>query len=494
MAIHSFAYADSSFIQHYENVLGTSMDIHIQGATTEHAEAAIQSTLSEIERLENILSTWRNNSQISQLNQSHKLAGLPPELLEVIQLCEKWHSLSNKTFSCRLGKVKQIWQQAAEQQIVPDRVALRYQARDIQRAEVKISPEHKQVDLGDKIVLDPSGIAKGFIIDKAVAHLHNLLPAASAIKIDIGGDAFYWQQNQHEQVWKVAIADPLHTIDTTEQPLFTLNLSSMAVAASGHSSRYVEIQRRKFSHILSAQDGWPQDNAPAATVIAPDAATADAIATALSTQSLSTGIDWVNQLEDVEALLVLPNGLKVASNGWHQYVATDSKGSSPAPAVLEIEYQIPVLEAVNYHKPYLAIWISDSKNNSVRNLLLLGESSRWAKENSRWWRRVGRKNENLLDGLARPTRRPGHYQVSWDGLNDAGQIASPGSYYLNIEAAREGGGHDYQRVTFSYNQQTNDPQLESKQLQAKGEMGAVHLQIQPQSTAFLPTVSLLNNP
>src|SRR3546814_17667215 len=69
--------------------------------------------------------------------------------------------------------------------------------------------------------------------------------------------------------------------------------------------------------------------------------------------------------------------------------------------------------------------------------------ARWIDSNYVWWRRYGRKIENVVDTTARPSRQPGRYHVVWDGLDDAGRRAGRGSYLLHVEAAREHGGHPY---------------------------------------------------
>src|SRR3546814_11325417 len=70
--------------------------------------------------------------------------------------------------------------------------------------------------------------------------------------------------------------------------------------------------------------------------------------------------------------------------------------------------------------------------------------ARWIDSNYVWWRRYGRKIENVVDTTARPSRQPGRYHVVWDGLDDAGRRAGRGSYLIHVEAAREHGGHTSQ--------------------------------------------------
>ena len=107
---------------------------------------------------------------------------------------------------------------------------------------------------------------------------------------------------------------------------------------------------------------------------------------------------------------------------------------------------MPKVSAGTYHNPYVAIWITDENRILIRTLLVLGKETRWQEENYIYWRRFGRNDTKLVDSVSRPTRAPGQYNIKWDGLDDAGQKVTQGKYVLNIEAAREKGGHTVQRL------------------------------------------------
>ncbi|MEM7000816.1 MAG: DUF2271 domain-containing protein, partial [Pseudomonadota bacterium] len=184
--------------------------------------------------------------------------------------------------------------------------------------------------------------------------------------------------------------------------------------------------------------GWPMHTAPNTVVTAPPAVAADAAATALATMSATAGSDWAERINGIEALLTLDSGQSIATVGWHG-------GTQPGQAaqLLTLSYEIPAFSSARYRRPYVAMWITDERRQVIRNLLLLGESERWARENSRWWRQVGRRDETILTGLARPTRRPGEYRVIWDGRDDQGNLVTAQVLTLHIEAAREHGEKDY---------------------------------------------------
>lgn len=469
LALSINAHATVKTQQHFDNVLGTSLDITLYSESQDSANKAIESALIDIKQLELVLSTYKKDSEISKLNKNGRLRSPSITLQNVFRLCEHWLVKSNEKFSCRMGLIKSLWLKAEKQQTIPDRMDVRHIARKAKLEILDLSAISQSIRLPKTIRLDADGLAKGYIIDRTLERLKKNLPKASAIKVDIGGDSIYWGTPPNTDGWKVAVANPINTSDNSGY-LAQLLLTNKAIASSGHNSRVRNIKRQGFSHIYPPRDGWPSDEAPAATVVANDATTADAVATALSNFTITQGTDWVNSLEGVEALWVSAEGRQFTSKGWYQQVDSEAKGASNFH--LSLQYTIPHLEVDRYERPYLYIWVTDNKRTLIKNLLLLGESHRWAQENTRWWRRVGRIDESVLDGVARPSRRPGTYDLQWDGRDSYGKLAAAGEYVLHMEASREHGGHDYQRIKFVL-----DSSEQNIQLPVKGELGEAFIKI-----------------
>ncbi|MCL7714892.1 DUF2271 domain-containing protein [Stenotrophomonas mori] len=457
-------------LRHYthEQVLGTSLRMSVAGASPATADAAHAAALAEIARLDAVFSTWREDSELARLNHATAPVTPSPELRRLLQLCEHWRTASDEAFSCRLGGPLQAWRDAAASATLPDRVQLRQQARALARLEPDLTAAtvaplpglHWQAD----------GVAKGHILDLALQQARQAAPDALGIALDIGGDALYWGVPARGGHWRVGVADPLAPADNAA-PRATLQLASQAVASSGHRSRGFKVGRRHFSHLLDPLQGWPMAYPPSATVVAPDAASADALATALSVMPIRDGLAWVEQQPGVEALIVSDRGVSFASSGWHRLLAAEPGAPQPAawtrPVV--IEYEIPVQDSARYRAPYLALWIARPDGSPVRQLLVLGDRSRYLQELPQWWRLYGRDDDAAVHGIARPTRLPGHYTVAWDGRDDQGRPCPPGDYLIEVEAAREHGGR--QRLSLAL----PAPQGQVRHPPRRGdEIGAVH--------------------
>ena len=196
----------------------------------------------------------------------------------------------------------------------------------------------------------------------------------------------------------------------------------------------------------------PQDIVAVSAVVAPTAAGADALATAFSVMGIGNSLGLANIRDDVEAVIVTTGGGRFASDGWSSLLAPVEKVSAavagienpwPDGFILDIEYEVPAIDASNYEAPYVAVWVTDPAKKLVRSLLLLGDAPRWVEENHRYWRRYGRRQPAVIDTLALPTRMPGRYHLVWDGRNDVGEPVPQGTYILHVEASREHGGHSY---------------------------------------------------
>ncbi|MEM7079042.1 MAG: DUF2271 domain-containing protein [Pseudomonadota bacterium] len=456
----------------FENILGTDMTITVVGSAEANTQQAINAALAEIERLDAILSNYRADSEVERLNSTGKSAGVSPELTAVLEACALWLARSEERFSCKLGSIVRRWREAAAAQEQPPRPEIRHMARALRRAKVEITSgagQSNQVVLQAPIQLDLSGLAKGYVIDRVFELLRDELPDAQALQVDIGGDLRVWRAPYLEP-WQIELSTGKAAQENAEANSIAVHTG--AVAASGHHARGVKIGRRHFSHILQPRDGWPLHQAPTTFVAAQTTLAADAIATALANMSPTEGLDWIATLDDVEALIILDSGQQLASSGWDGGAATAIAG------LLELEFEIPSFQSGRYRRPYVAIWITNPERRVVRNLLLLGESQRWARENSRWWRQVGRRDENVLIGLARPTRRPGTYTVGWDGRDDFGQRVDAHNLTLHIEAAREHGAKDY--LTLPLDASTPQPVERA----AQGEIGNLALRwLEPRAAA-----------
>lgn len=141
-------------------------------------------------------------------------------------------------------------------------------------------------------------------------------------------------------------------------------------------------------------------------------------------------------------------------------------------ATLQVSVEIPEFTEGPYHRPYVAVWVENTKHQSVRQLAVWYEDAEWLKDIRRWWRKAGRYGGAEVDAVTSATRAPGRYTLQWDGLDANGQALPQGQYFLQIEAVREHGGRSQLELPV-----TLPLTVQDMTYPADGELGAIHITV-----------------
>jgi thiamine biosynthesis lipoprotein len=436
---------------HREHVLGTSLDLTIAGGDSDTRHRAEAAALDEIGRLDRVLSAWRSDSELTALNHS-SVFHASEDLYAVVAFAERMRLMSEGAFDARLGAVRDAWTQATQSNTPPSEMALADMVHTARREDVTLDPVRRLIFRPSAVKFDLDGLAKGYVIDRAIAAARLAAPEARGIMLDIGGDIGAWGQGLSD-AWRIGVAAP----DSADNhlPASVVSISDSAIATSGPGARDIIVGGAPFAHFVDAASGASVYGAHA-TVAAPSAMQADALSTALALMSPQAGLELINSAPDAAARIVsvdgkiyesiLWRGINVDTSAPCQADPSATARAWPPSFALNIGYDIPRFDGGDYQRPNVAIWISDGGSRLVRTLLVLGDKPRWRESNYIWWRRFERMNLDAVQAMARPTRAPGHYTLIWDGRDDSGHAVPQGHYVLNIEASREHGGHSFTSI------------------------------------------------
>lgn len=419
------AAASETWSFHLDHVLGTSFDMTVEASTRAEAEFAFAAATSEIARLDRVLSGWRGDSELAALNAATERR-VSADLFAVLSACEAWRAKTAGAFSARLGAVELLGSSHA---------ACEAAAR-AEGAPVVLDAATRTVVRPDGVIFAVDGLAKGYVLDAALGAARRAAPCARAAMIDIGGDIACFG----ERAWTLGVADPANLADNAA-PASVIQVSNGALAVSGPGLRSRRVDGVVGSHLIDPSTGAPGPERQAA-VRAPDAVTADALSTALAVMPRDAGLALAEATPGVEAL-ILEDGESWATSGWN---ACQAAAPLPAGFSVEVTYNLPKIEAGNYKRPFVIVWVTDLEKNPIKTLLIQGTRQDWQEDNYVWWRRVGRKQPGVVEAMGKPTRPPGRYSVTWDGTDSAGKRVAQGKYLINVEAAREHGGHAYQAI------------------------------------------------
>lgn len=460
----ALAWAERFSFQH-ENVLGTSLHLQIEADSQADADSAEAVVLTEIDRLAAIFSSYDSASELSKfqslpIGQTQQLSN---ELFQVLQDCEQWTKNTHGAFNPAVEILSREWKRAASSNTPPDQSTLNALAEQVSDKHWELNAATHQATRKSTLPITLNAIAKGFILDQVAELAMTKSEAVKGVLVDIGGDI----RVAGKLVATVSIADPKHD-SAGASPLSTRSISNCGIATSGSSERSFEIQGVKYSHLIDPRTGAPVKEIVSATVIAPTASTADALATACSVMSIPESLELIDSTNGAACMLISSSGEVFKSKNWANESPQLTPNSSPTSKLVHfqakaaepqmfIEFEITKAEnAGRYRRPYVAVWIEDKDGFPVKTLLLFlmknQPGPRWHRDLRRWYAddqmRLIVDKTDIIDAVSKPTRNPGKYKVEWDGLDDAGKPIKDGEYTLLIEAAREHGTYQLMKHKF----------------------------------------------
>jgi len=456
------------FVSHYENVLGTSMELKVLAPSEREASLAEKAALKEIARLGRILSGYDTASEFSHwLHTSGQPVKVSPELFEVLNLFDEWRTRTGGALDASAEVITRLWRQAANRGQVPDQQELARAVAEVQQPHWRLDSLNKTATHLSQAPLMLNSFAKSYIIRRA-ADAAMAASNARATVVNIGGDLVVsgdWKET-------VQISDPKADAEN-DAPIDRLLITNEAVATSGNYRRGEQIGGHWYSHIVDPRTGQPADAVISATVVAPRATDAGALATAFNVLSSDESVRLASGLPGVEYLIITRSGQRIASPGWHALEAPASPANaasgpstgtataasrppsgtaaSPAsPAAFADDLELVVNLEINLQKegfskrPYVAVWVENQDHAAVRTIAVWHGSDRYLPELKSWYlkyRGLYETDKAALSTVSSATRSPGKYTLKWDGKDDQGNLVKPGTYIIKIEATREHGNY-----------------------------------------------------
>ncbi|MDV6373912.1 FAD:protein FMN transferase [Deinococcus arenicola] len=286
----------------YERLLGTEVELQLVAHSRARAEAAESAALDELERLSAIFNRFDPGSELSRwLTQPGERSRLSPELLEVLALADGWRTVTHGAFHPGADALGGLWREAATHGQEPDPAGLTALVTQLQSAPWTLHGDGTAT-LHAAYPLGLNALAKGWIVDR-MAELAWSLPDIQAVLINAGGDL----RTLGGQGLAVTVADPLTPRDDAP-PLTRVHVQNAALASSGGAHRH--------SHLIDPRNGQPVQDVPGVTVTAPNCATADALATALSVLGPEAGLALADATPGCAALMVTRDRKQHASQRW----------------------------------------------------------------------------------------------------------------------------------------------------------------------------------
>jgi thiamine biosynthesis lipoprotein len=268
-----------SLLHYSRQAMATTFEVMLPFGTANAAEAA-DDALDQIDQLESQLTVYREDSEVSRLN---KLAvaqpvAVEPRLFGLLRLASRLTVDTGGAFDVTTGALIKAWgfyrrsdrvPSEEERELVRERIGMRHVALDHDQQTVRFHRAGLEINLGS--------IGKGYALDRVGERLrtewglaHALLHGGHSSIVALGSEP------GTTRGWSVAIRHPRDA----DCQLAIVNLRDLALGTSAATFQYLDYNGRRLGHILDPRTGWPAETVASASVIAPTAAEADALATA----------------------------------------------------------------------------------------------------------------------------------------------------------------------------------------------------------------------
>lgn len=289
--------------------MGTRISVEIEHEDKTRGQQAIDAVMDEMRRIDATMSPYKQNSELTKLNSNaaRKPVVISAELFGLLTRAESFSNLTQGAFDITFASAGFLYNYRAHKK--PD-------IQELQQAVDAINYHNIHLDQGSHSVsyskpgvkIDLGGIAKGHAVDNSILLLQKM-DIKNAL-VTAGGDTRVIGK-RWERPWQIGIRDPRNK----EKMVARIPLEDVAVSTSGDYERFFEQDGVRYHHIIDPKTGDSARELQSVTIIGSDATTTDALSTSIFVMGRERGMQLINRLPGIDAILVDNTGHMYYSDG-----------------------------------------------------------------------------------------------------------------------------------------------------------------------------------
>lgn len=320
---------DTSQLKRYEATqphMGSLIQITVYAANEELATKGIEAAFGKFAAYNEIMSDYLAESELNRLSKSSPTTSplrVSKPLFNVLTESQHWSQQTGGAFDISIGPVVRLWRRARRRKEFPDETRLKSAKESVGWRHIELNANNRTVALKHaNMRLDLGGIAKGFAADAALKTLREL--GINRAQINASGDIVAGDPPPGKKGWTIEVAP----LEPNGKPSRKLLIANAAVATSGDAFQFIEIEGKRYSHIIDPRTGTPVTGRSSVTIIAKTGSDADAAASAVSVLGREAGMKFVEGRNDLQAIIVtLQDGTARArvSGGLSAYLFTTNE-------------------------------------------------------------------------------------------------------------------------------------------------------------------------
>jgi FAD:protein FMN transferase len=292
-----------------DGIMGTRIAVELWAEDAARGNAAIDAVLDEMRRVDAAMSTYKPTSELSLVN-AKAAAGpvqISQELFDLLATALEYSRITHGAFDVTYASVGYMYD--FRKHVRPDEQQIEKALPGINYRHVLLDPKARSVHFARTGVrIDLGGIGKGHAVDRGIAVLR--ARGVTRALVTAGGDSRIIG-DRFGQPWVVGIRHP----DRKEEVLARIPLEDAAISTSGDYERYFDDGGVRYHHIIDPHTGDSARKVRSATIISSSATRTDGLSKTAFVLGPEQAIELYNRLEDVDAILVTPDGRVLYTKG-----------------------------------------------------------------------------------------------------------------------------------------------------------------------------------
>jgi thiamine biosynthesis lipoprotein len=273
--------------------MGTTVRLVFYASSPDQAERGRKAAFAVMKAVDDTMSDYKPDSELSRLSRAagHGPQPVSPGLFTVLEASIRTAELSGGAFDITAGPLVRLWRRSRKELKLPAPEEIAAAKALVDYRQLKLDPKKRTAELCRAgMMLDVGGIAKGYACDEAVRALK--AEGITRSLVDTGGGMALGDPPPDKPGWRIGMLGDSSRI---------LVLSNCGVSTSGDVEQFVEIDGKRYSHIIDPATGLGLTNRAMATVIAPDGLTSDALDTPICILGPERGLAMASSQKGVEA-------------------------------------------------------------------------------------------------------------------------------------------------------------------------------------------------
>ena len=248
--------------------MGTTYTIAAYGDNPRNLEAILDASFEEVRRVDELLSNYKPDSELSQLNRlgASEPQRVSPEFYDLISACVRYSRESEGAFDITVGPLMKVWGFYKGSGKIPTKREIREALDKVGYENIVLDPERRTIGFRKAgVELDAGGVGKGYAVDRLVKKIREYKVNAALISASTSSIYAIGAPPGEPRGWKVSLRDPKQPERTVE----TIYLKDQSMSTSGSYEKFFKVDGVVYSHIMDPRTGMPAQGALSVSIVSP---------------------------------------------------------------------------------------------------------------------------------------------------------------------------------------------------------------------------------